>query len=191
MKPEILAEQILERRVMHVDFVRIGKIDTDGAERIEIARVLLEPVAHRLFGIPIDLLRQQLAAVRIEDVDPVLGQIIGLRLHLRDQVAAHDRDRRSPVWIEIDLDDPALDVGRRPIGLADHRGVTGDHGVVLHGLDLGGRGPGRLTRRRMRGRRPLRSSEGRASAIRSTPSLPIRSAKRRRGKQRRSKSGGF
>ena len=84
MKPEILAEQVLERRVVHVDFVRIGKIDTDGAERIEIARILLEPVAHRLFGIPIDLLREQLAAVRIEDVDPVLGQIIGLRLHFRD-----------------------------------------------------------------------------------------------------------
>ncbi len=43
-----------------------------------------------------------------------LVEIVRLGLHLRNEVLADDRDRHGPVRIEIDLDDPAVDVRRRP-----------------------------------------------------------------------------
>ena len=101
--------------------------------------ILLELVVHRLFGEPVDLRRRQLVVLRIEDADLVLGEIIRLGLHLRDQVLAHDRDRHGPVRIEVDLDDARIDVGRRPVRLADHRDVARHHGAVLDRLELRGR----------------------------------------------------
>ena len=66
----------------------------------------------------------------------LLGQIIRLGLHLRDQVLAHDRDRHGPVRIEIDLDDARIDFGRRAVRLADDRDVARHHGAVLDRLEL-------------------------------------------------------
>ena len=48
MEAHVLAEQVLRRRVVHVDAVLAREVDADRAERIEIARVLLEAVIHRL-----------------------------------------------------------------------------------------------------------------------------------------------
>ena len=40
--------------------------------------------------------------------------------------------------IEVDLHDLALDIRRRPVRLAGHRGVTRHRDAVLDRLDLGG-----------------------------------------------------
>ena len=76
-----------------------------------------------------------------------LVEIIRLGLHLRDQVRAHDRHRHGPVRIEIDLDDPAVDVGRRPVRLADHGGVARHRDAVLDRLDAARPGCCRRTKR--------------------------------------------
>src|SRR6516162_10660317 len=44
MEAEILAEQILQRRVVHIHAVGAGKIDADRAERVEAAGILLERI---------------------------------------------------------------------------------------------------------------------------------------------------
>src|SRR5262245_39521155 len=85
----VLAKQVLERRVMHVDAVRAGEVDAHGAERIEPARILLEAVVDRLLGKPVYLRRRQLAATLIEDAAAVFRQIVRLGLPLGDQVLAH------------------------------------------------------------------------------------------------------
>ena len=54
----------------------------------------------------------------------LLVEIVRLGLHLRNEVAPHDRDRHGPVRIEIDLDDLGVDVGRRPVRLAGDGGVA-------------------------------------------------------------------
>ena len=69
----------------------------------------------------------------------VAGEIVRLGLHLRDQVLAHDRDRHGPVRIEVDLDDAGIELGRRPVRLADHRDVARHHDAVLDRLELRGR----------------------------------------------------
>ena len=61
MEAEIVAEQILQRRVVHVHAEGARKIDADRAERIEAAGILLERVMGRVFRIPVDLRRLQLA----------------------------------------------------------------------------------------------------------------------------------
>ena len=74
--------------------------------------------------------------MHVEDADVLVGEISGVLLHQRNEVAPHDGDRHRPIGIEIDLDDFAVDLGRRPVRLADHRGVAADGHAVLDRLDL-------------------------------------------------------
>ena len=56
-------------------------------------------------------------------------------MHARNKVLAHDRSRHRPKRIEIDLDDLAVDLGRRPVRLADDAGVARHRNLVLDRLD--------------------------------------------------------
>src|SRR5215831_10551904 len=88
MKAEILAEQVLKWRVMHVDRIRVGKVDANRTKGIEIARILFELIVGGFFGIPVDLLRWQLMTVAIKDVDAILGEIVRFLLHFGNQIPA-------------------------------------------------------------------------------------------------------
>jgi len=135
METEIIAKQVLQRRIMHVHTVGAREVDANRAQRILAARILLERIVGRVLGIPINLRRLQFAMRRIEDANVILGQIIGLVLHSWNEVLAYDRSRHRPVRIEIDFDDFAVDFGRRPVRLADHAGMAQHCNIVLDRLD--------------------------------------------------------
>ena len=120
---------------MHVDAELAREIDANAAERIVIAGIFPEGVVDRIFRIPIDLRWLHFLVRRVVNADVIFGQVIRLVLHERNQVLAHDRDRHRPERIEIDLHNLAVDVGRRPIGLADDRGVARNRNVVFDALD--------------------------------------------------------
>src|SRR5215467_8732260 len=90
MKAEILAEQVLEWRVMHVDRVPVRKVDANGTKGIEIAGILFELIVGGFFGIPVDLLRWQLMTVAIKYADAIFGEIDGFLLHFRNQIPPHN-----------------------------------------------------------------------------------------------------
>ena len=52
-----LAEELLQRRVVHIDAVLVRHVDAHHAERIEAAGVLHEAVVHHLRPVPIDAVR--------------------------------------------------------------------------------------------------------------------------------------
>ena len=135
IEAEVVVEQALVRRVVHVDAVGAGEVDLDDAQRIEVARVLAEPVVHRLVGLPVDLVGLDLVALVIVDADVPRLQVRGILLHDRDQVAADDRRRHRPVGMEIDLGDLGIDDRRGPRDLADHGRMPLHHDAVLDHLD--------------------------------------------------------
>src|SRR6516225_1766812 len=96
METEIIAKQVLQRRIMHVHTVGAREVDANRAQRILAARILLERIVGRVLGIPINLRRLQFAMRRIEDANVILGQIIGLVLHSWNEVLAYDRSRHRP-----------------------------------------------------------------------------------------------
>ena len=98
-----------------------------------------ERVMHGVVRIPVDQRRRHFLVVRIVNANVVLRQIIRLVLHQRDQVLAHDRHRHGPVRIEVDLDNLAVDVRRRPVRPADHGNVPLDSNVIFDGFDARGR----------------------------------------------------
>ena len=104
-----------------------------------VARILAKGVMHRVFRVPVDFRGLHLFVVRIEDADVVVRQVVGLVLHDRDQVFPYDRHRHGPVRIEVYLHDLAVDVGRRPIDLADHGRMPRHRDVILDSLDASGR----------------------------------------------------
>jgi hypothetical protein len=55
MKAKIVAEQVLQRRVMHVHAVGAREIDPDRTQRILAAGILFESVVGRILRIPVDL----------------------------------------------------------------------------------------------------------------------------------------
>src|SRR6516165_10747889 len=67
METEIIAKQVLQRRIMHVHTVGAREVDANRAQRILAARILLERIVGRVLGIPINLRRLQFAMRRIED----------------------------------------------------------------------------------------------------------------------------
>src|SRR6516225_9909895 len=81
METEIIAKQVLQRRIMHVHTVGAREVDANRAQRILAARILLERIVGRVLGIPINLRRLQFAMRRIEDANVVL---------------AYDRSRHRP-----------------------------------------------------------------------------------------------
>ncbi len=106
---------------------------------LSAAGILLERVMGRVFRVPIDLRRLQLFLPAVENADVVLGEIVRLILHFRDQVLLHDRGRHRPIRIEVDLHDLAVDFRRRTVRLADHGGVARHGDAILDRLDARGR----------------------------------------------------
>src|SRR5829696_6293679 len=137
---EIVAEDALRGRVVHVDAVRVRDVDAHEAHRVEVgAGVLPEHVARRLVRVPVDPLRRDLLALRRVDADFVLGEVVRLLLHLRDQILLDDRSRDGPERVEVHLGDLGVHDRRLPVDLADAGGVAARDPPLLHRLDDGGR----------------------------------------------------
>ena len=103
---------------------------------------------------PVDGHRIDLAAVRLEQADVVVRQIVRVLAHQRDDVLVDDRARRGPVRIEDDLVDLRIDDRRLAVDLADDRRMAQHDAIVLDRLDLGRRNVDHARSDR-RGRRTL------------------------------------
>src|SRR5437868_1514022 len=90
-KPVVVAENAFFGGVMHIDTIGIVDIDAHDSKRIEIAaRILAEIVIDRIERVPINLIGLQLLTVLVEDPDLMVGQIVRILLHARDQILADD-----------------------------------------------------------------------------------------------------
>jgi hypothetical protein len=121
---------------VHVDAVRAREIDLHRRHGVARARILAEADICGVVGRPVDIERIDLAAVRSEQRMLAVLEVVGILPHQRNDVLAHDRDRRIPVRIDDDLVDLGIDDRRLAIDLADDRGVAQHDAVILDRLDL-------------------------------------------------------
>ena len=103
------------------------------------------PVSCRYLKLVASLLFQSiedgrnLLSVLVEDADLFVGQIVGIGLHLRDEILLDQRRRHGPERIEIDLGRLGLHDRRLAIDLADAGGVVGVDDPAFDRLDRRGR----------------------------------------------------
>ena len=130
-----LAEQLLERRVVHVDAVLVGHVDAHDAERVEGAGFLAKLVAHHLRRIPIDRGRIERRRLPVaHDREVLFAEIARILSDLRDEVLLGDDLRHAPGREEIDLDDLGRHLRGCPRGLAGDDVAVERELAVLHAL---------------------------------------------------------
>src|SRR5690606_19308703 len=76
VEASVLVKQRLLRRVVLIDVVGIVEVDLAVPHGILGTRLLAEGVLHGLLGRPVDLVRLDLVAVAVEDVDPIVGEVL-------------------------------------------------------------------------------------------------------------------
>ena len=127
-----LAEQPLQRRIVHIDGVLVRHVDAHHAERILRARILAKLVARHLGRSPVDrggIERRRLPV--LHHVEMLLIEIIRIAADGWDEIVLRDDVGHAPGRIEIDLDDLGRDLRRRARRLADDDiGVEGEVAVV-------------------------------------------------------------
>jgi len=121
---------------VHVDAVRAREVDLDRGHGIAGARILAEAVLFSIVRRPVDSHRVDFAAIWRKQADVAVLEIVGVLPHQRNDVLAHDRDRRIPVGIDDDLVDLGIDHRRLAIDLAYDCGVAQHDAIVLDRLDL-------------------------------------------------------
>src|SRR5690606_26352157 len=124
-----LAEQLLVRRVVQIDGVRIGKADGDLAERTIGAGVLAQH--DRAGAVPVDPGGVQFAASRIVNPDLVVAQIVEALAQLRQHILSENRRRDRPGRIEGDVGYFGTKDGCGPVGFAHLHGGLPDRFAVL------------------------------------------------------------
>jgi hypothetical protein len=116
----------------------IGEVDLHRRHGVLVARILAELVAIGRHGAPVDGARVDLRAVpAVEHPDAELVEQVRVLEVLRNDVLAHDADRRVPVGIEVQLVYAARDRRRRPVGHADDDIVARAHAAPFDRLELG------------------------------------------------------
>jgi hypothetical protein len=139
MEALVVAEQVPERRVMHIDVVRVREIDLDRRHGVDLARILAEREFGGVVRGPVDRRRIDLLAFVVEDTDVLVREVVRILLHVRDQVLADDRDRNMPIGIEDDLVDLRRQHGRLARDLADDGIVALDDAAAFDDFHLGRR----------------------------------------------------
>ncbi len=135
----IAGEQILRRRVVHVNGVRVGHGETQRAQRIARAGILPQRVIRRALARPVHGARIDLLAARVQHANARAREIGRVFEHFRRDLVLDDRHRHGPGRIDVDRHDLGLHLRRMMLHVADDRRVAAYDEVVLHRVD-GGRG---------------------------------------------------
>src|SRR3990170_3187236 len=97
LEPDRFAEQALERRIVHVHRVLVGKVDLHEAEGVLVPGKLAEIVVVDLGAVPIDLARVERIAGSVEGLHVVGGEHVltsaGERASLGNEVLVDDGTR--------------------------------------------------------------------------------------------------